>query len=377
MTSSPCPACLTPNAVGVSHCVACGQPLTLEATRAAQVPVQATLEPAELGLPFGTQLSAGRYQILSVMGQGGFGITYKARGANGLVAIKESFPHGLVARLPGGMVVAHDRLEFERLLVRFQFEAETLKLLAHPSATQFLDFFVENNTAYLVMEFLHGETLEAHLERGEALRLMEARRILFASLEVLRELHSLGLLHRDLKPANIMFTRDRIELIDYGSVVKYRLHERIKRERLLTPMYAPLEQFGQTVVLSPATDFYALGATLYHGLTLHAPPSSLERAQGIRFDPRAGLPVGDHAVTEVIARCLEMRMTDRPQHASKLLEMLRRGERADSSALTQRPLASSLFSPGDPQTRFFTLLVGGVILFIGACLWFTQWQLLH
>jgi serine/threonine protein kinase len=320
-----CPACLTVNALSASHCVTCGQPLTVAAARAATVLAVPIPDAASETLLPGATLKSGAYTILEVMGQGGFGITYKAQGRTGFVAIKESFPHDLALRLPGGRVVSRDHAEFERLLVRFQFEAETLQLMKHPSATQFLEFFTENGTAYLVMEFLEGETLETRIARGEPLRFMEARRVLFAVLEVLRELHSLGLLHRDIKPANLIFTRAGVELIDYGSAVKYRVGERIKRERLLTPMYAPLEQFGETVALAPGTDLYALGATLYHALTLHAPPTALERAKGASFNPRDALPMGDPAVNEVIAHCLEMRLEDRPKSAAELLEVLRYG----------------------------------------------------
>jgi serine/threonine-protein kinase len=344
-----CPTCLSENLAGASHCATCGQALTLEAQRHIEKPAPTPATPS-LNLVRGTRLKGGTYRILEVMGQGGFGITYKAASARGIVAIKESFPHDLATRLPGGRVVSGDRAEFERLLVRFQHEAETLTLLKHPSATQFLEFFLENGTAYLVMEFLQGETLEMRLASHKALRLMEARRVLFAVLEVLAELHRLGLLHRDIKPANLIFTPVGVELIDYGSAVKYRLHERIKRERLLTPMYAPLEQFGESVALSPATDFYALGATLYHALTLHAPPSALERAQGVVFDPRAKLPAGDAMVTEVIARCLEMRLEDRPRNASELLELLRRGQPYGEHAarVSQGRLPSQLFDPDNP-----------------------------
>jgi serine/threonine protein kinase len=320
-----CPTCLTENPSSATHCVTCGEALTREARLARVAPTSPEPKEPSEHLEVGTRLRGGAYTVLGVMGRGGFGVTYKAMGTRGTVAIKESFPFDLATRLPSGRVVSRERTEFERLLVRFQHEAETLQLLKHPSATQFLEFFEENGTAYLVMEFLRGDTLEARIERRETLRFMEARRVLFAVLEGLRELHGLGLLHRDIKPANLIFTKTGVELIDYGSAVKYRLHERIKRERLLTPMYAPLEQFGETVALSPATDFYALGATLYHALTLHAPPSALERAAGTAFDPAAALPAGDATVTEIVTRCLEMRMEDRPQTASELLELLSRG----------------------------------------------------
>jgi serine/threonine protein kinase len=369
-----CPTCLTVNDPSASQCVTCGQALSVAAARAAPRPSDPVSDAVSETLLPGATLKSGAYTILEVMGQGGFGITYKARSQTGFVAIKESFPHDLALRLPGGLVVSSDGAEFERLLVRFQLEAETLQLMKHPSATQFLEFFTENGTAYLVMEFLEGETLEMRIARGEALRFMEARRVLFAVLEVLRELHSLGLLHRDIKPANLIFTRAGVELIDYGSAVKYRIGERIKRERLLTPMYAPLEQFGETVALAPGTDLYALGATLYHALTLHAPPTALERAKGASFNPRAALPSGDPAVNEIIAHCLEMRLEDRPQSAAELLEVLRRG--VFPMPFTADQIKDfSLLDLRDPHTRWIFSVLLGALLFIGISLFFTSLQL--
>jgi serine/threonine protein kinase len=246
-----CPSCQTPNLETAHHCQRCG-----------------ALLPVAEHLPSSTQL--GTITLERVLGRGGFGITYLGRLENGTrVAVKEFFPEGTVKRLHGGMVLAlpDQKLEFERLLVRAQFEAETLQLLKHDSATAFFGSWQQNNTLYLAMEFIQGQSLQSRIESGVALREVEARAVLMACLGVLQELHGLGLLHRDIKPANIMLGKARVELIDYGSAVRFRLGERIKRERLLTPMYAPLEQFGEEVQLTPATDFYALAATLYHAIT--------------------------------------------------------------------------------------------------------------
>ena len=264
------------------------------------------------------------YRILERLGRGGFGITYRGFDAitKNYVAIKELFPDGAATRGNGGWVVPSDRNDFERLLVRMQFEARTLQLLRHKSATRVIDLIEQNGTVYLVMEFLGGETLEARIQSGKKLRNIEAREILFTVMSVLEELHGLALLHRDIKPANIMLNREdqggqRVELIDFGSLVKYRAGHRARFERLLTPMYAPLEQYGEEVELSPATDFYALGATLYHALTLQAPPSALKRANGKALTPIRDLePAIDAGLARFVTRSLQMRLDDRPQNVS-------------------------------------------------------------
>jgi serine/threonine protein kinase len=305
-----CLSCQTPNPETASHCLRCG-----------------ALLPVLEHLPSGSRL--GTVTIERVLGRGGFGITYLGRLENGApTAVKEFFPEGVVQRLRGGMVLAlpDQKPEFERLLVRAHFEAETLQLLKHPSATTFYGAWQQNGTMYMAMEFIKGQSLQKHLERGGKLREIEARAILMACLGVLSELHRLGLLHRDIKPANIMLSSTRVELIDYGSAIKFRIGERIKRERLLTPMYAPLEQFGEEVQLTPATDFYALAATLYHALTQVAPPSALERAQGAVFKPvRELVPSLSPSLARVIDESLSLKLEQRSQSATQIINDLQHG----------------------------------------------------
>ncbi len=317
-----CPTCNAPTNVSDPHCRTCGGSLTAPPVA---IPSSDDLAP---GTPIGKH-----YRILERLGRGGFGITYRGFDAitKSYVAIKELFPDGAATRGHGGWVVPSDRNDFERLLVRMQFEAKTLQLLRHQSATRVIDLIEANGTVYLVMEFLGGETLEARIASGHKLLNIEAREILFTVLSVLEELHGLALLHRDIKPANIMLNREdqggqRVELIDFGSLVKYHVGQRARFERLLTPMYAPLEQYGELVELAPATDFYALGATLYHALTLQVPPSALERAKGAVLTPIRDLePAIDVGLERFVMASLQMRMTDRPQHVSSALRALHEG----------------------------------------------------
>jgi serine/threonine protein kinase len=306
-----CPSCQTTNLETAYHCQRCG-----------------ALLPVLEHLPNGSKL--GTITLERVLGRGGFGITYLGRLEDGRqAAIKEFFPEGAVQRLRGGMVLAlpDQKLEFERLLVRAQFEAETLQLLQHESATAFYGTWQQNGTMYMAMEFIAGHSLESRIQSGVKLREIEARAVLMACLGVLQELHGLGLLHRDIKPANIMLGAFRVELIDYGSAVKFKIGERIKRERLLTPMYAPLEQFGKEVQLTPATDFYALAATIYHALTQVAPPNALERARGAVLKPIRELePHINPTFAKVIDDSLALKLELRPQSAIQMMNVLRHGQ---------------------------------------------------
>jgi serine/threonine protein kinase len=286
--------------------------------------------PIQDELPIGQKLIE-QLTVERVLGRGGFGITYLARTERGSrVAVKEFFPEGLVQRLVGGLLVplSHDaKLEFERLLVRAQFEAETLQLLKHPSATKCYGFWKQNGTAYMLMEYIQGDSLEQRIASGIKLREVEARAVLMACLEVLHELHGLGLLHRDIKPANIILSPKRVELIDFGSAVKYKVGQRIKRERLLTPMYAPLEQFAQEVQLTPATDLYALAKTLYHALTQVIPVNALERASGRVLPPIRQLePHISESLARVLDPCLAIKLEQRPSSALAILQELQHGQ---------------------------------------------------
>jgi serine/threonine protein kinase len=269
-------------------------------------------------LPKGLRLFDGAYEIEGVLGQGGFGITYLAKNptSGAKVAIKELFPEHLVHRDSSGNLhpKAGMQQEFEGLKSRFSREALTLKTINHPSSTRFIANWEELGTAFIAMEFVDGETLEARIARGALLSEEEAQAVLIPILQLLTEVHNKGLLHRDIKPANIILTsEERIELIDFGSVMKFSANQRIKiTSRLLTPAYAPLEQYGQEVMLTPSTDLYALAATIYAAMTGLAPVSALDRANGRALKPLKYF--APHVTTEfssIIMKALELRMEDR------------------------------------------------------------------
>lgn len=312
-----CPYCGTTNPVDAHVCRACGSGLENAPTVRASEPTPP--EPPLDHLEPGTQLYDGRYLIVDVLGQGGFGITYRAMNAQrgGYVAIKEFYPQGSVSRDVQGNIVPQRAFvqDFERGKLAFSAEAQKLRNFRHPSIVKALAVFVERNTAYLVMEYLHGETLEQRIARGKLLSESEARTILLQLLSALEEVHNLGVLHRDIKPANIVLTDDRPELIDFGTAVKFAQGRTMKvSRRLLTPAYAPLEQCATSAKLGPWTDLYALGATFYEAVTGVQPPSALERANGTALKPIRDInPMIREPFVRTLEKCLEMRVDTRPQ----------------------------------------------------------------
>ncbi len=313
----------------------------------------------------------GAFMLEGVLGRGGFGITYKARDLmfDVVVALKELFPDGLVTRAASGavQVSALAQADFERVKKQFTLEANTLQKIKHHSSTRFIGLFAINNTLYLAMEFVEGETLEARIERGALLSFQEAQAVLDDVLGVLEEAHHLGLLHRDIKPANIILKAGGASLIDFGSGLRFEKNRTIQvSQRLLTPEYAPLELYGQAVRLAPAADLYSLAATMYEAISGVRPASALDRVNGAVLESLAKYQPNIAAgFIKTIDAALELRVDARPQ---SVLEFRQRLGAKPSIPVT--PVASAVPNPPKvsnpvPTPRvvwLFIILASGVLL---------------
>lgn len=274
--------------------------------------------PLQTQLKTGTRLQNGKYSVGRVLGQGGFGITYL--GANTIlkmpVAIKELFMEGM-SRGNTGKVHAPSHTEFADEKLRFLDEARKLGRFSHPNIVRVLDVFEENNTVYLVMEHLQGETLGKRIELRGKLSSQEVLEVLDPVLDALQILHSENLLHRDIKPPNIFLTSSgRTVLIDFGSVRTFAAGKESNHTRLVTVGYAPLEQYSTAAKVGPYTDLYAVGATLFHALTGTPPPSVLDRVNGMLLP---SLPEGtDPVLAEVIHKTLALQIEERPQSIQQI-----------------------------------------------------------
>ncbi len=263
----------------------------------------------------------GRHEVLAVLGQGGFGITYRARDSqlNREVAIKEYLPTSLAYRADGTTVLPRSTKVAEDFTWgrdRFVAEGQTLASLHHaPGIVRVFDFLEINGTAYIVMEMLRGDTLEARIRSGGPLDGAAVERILWTLLDGLEQVHAAGFLHRDIKPANILLdARGSPTLIDFGASRAAMAGRTTAMTAIFTPGYAAAEQMT-SAKQGPWTDIYALSATLYHAITGKAPPNAFDRMLDDGYEPLAKLAPRGIAPGLVagIDAGLAVRASDRPQ----------------------------------------------------------------
>lgn len=274
----------------------------------------------------GSCLANGEYRIEKPLGQGGFGITYQGIDTklNRAVAVKEFFPEGCWRE--GSTVVSAGRWNAESYVnakQKFLLEGQTLGQFNHPGIVQVFYYFEENNTAYMVMEYLRGKTLAELLKQGK-LPEAEALRYISQVGEALAILHQAQFLHRDIKPDNIMLAEDgRVVLIDFGAARDFTSNSTTRYTALLTPGYAPLEQYGRALKYGAFTDIYALGSTLYHLLTGEVPLSAIERAAGVELKTvQEIVPYISTHVSDAIANAMSMPITERIQSVGEFLDQL-------------------------------------------------------
>lgn len=239
-------------------------------------------------------------RIESVLGAGGFGITYLATdtGLNRLVALKEYFPQNAWREQHSRIVRTNEgdgSQSFQIGLERFHKEGKALAMFKHPNIVGIRRLLLANETAYLVMDYENGETLESYINcLGRPLTYNEAEAIFNPLLDGLRAIHDRNLLHLDIKPENIFLRSDGIPLlIDFGGA-RHQLGQasRVVSFLVATDGYAPNEQYTGTQ-LQPSTDIYAAAATIYFSVTGEMPSDSPIRANAVidgRNDPL--LPVG-------------------------------------------------------------------------------------
>ena len=283
-------------------------------------------------LPVGSTLMQGKYRIVAVLGQGGFGITYKGEHTmlGTTVAIKEFFMKGACERDENSTHVTTSQSNSElasRFRTKFLKEAKTLAALKHPNIIRVFDVFEDNGTAYYVMDYIEGNNLSDIVEGKGRLSEPLALKYIRQVANALNYLHQKKLLHLDVKPANILLDKNtgNAILIDFGVSKQY---DQDGQQTSTTPPaiskgYSPVEQYAQgsnVKTFSPATDIYSLAATLYKLVTGNTPPES-----NLLLNEDEQLPPYPSNVSEVtrnaIAECLQTRKK-RPQSISEFLQLL-------------------------------------------------------
>ena len=291
-------------------------------------------------LPQGYRLD--EYELVRVLGFGGFGMTYLGYDHNldKAVAIKEYLPSDIAARTGDNSVApqaSQFRDDFEWGLDRFVDEARTLARFDHRHIIKVHRFFQAHGTAYIVMEYAEGETLSAYLNRRGTLQEAELTAILYPILDGLAVVHSADFLHRDIKPGNIII-RDEDKspvLLDFGAARQAIGSKSRSITSIITPGYAPIEQYSSRGIQGTWTDIYALGAVCYRALTGEVPDDATDRVIQDTL-----LPVVDrcsgHASRSFLSsidRALQVNAEDRPQSISEWRAML--GEAASGSVTFQ------------------------------------------
>ncbi|MGE4013138.1 MAG: protein kinase [Alphaproteobacteria bacterium] len=306
-------------------------------------------------LPAGYQLF--EYEVEAVLGHGGFGITYLAwdRNLDKQVAIKEYLPAEFAVRQGPQSVrprSTSDEGDYKWGLERFVKEAQTLALFRHPSIVPVYRFFEANGTAYMVMEYQKGQSL-AELVRAHAGRFTEQEllSLLFPMLDGLAEVHKAGYLHRDVKPGNIFIREDGIPvLLDFGAARDAVGRKSKNLTSIVTPGYAPLEQYYADGNQGPWTDIYALAAIVHQAITGRIPPEAPARVKRDPYEPLAQVAAGKDspAFLAAIDRALAVDEVQRPQTTAEWRDQLL-GRSAIPAASSARPAETTQFA-GDPAT---------------------------
>lgn len=277
-------------------------------------------------LPNNSYLQSGKYRILKILGQGGFGITYLAEDLRlgRKIAIKELFIKNICWRKDNRDVAySPDNADlFLKVYNRFLKEAKHLASLKNPHIINIHDSFEEHNTAYYVMDYIDGINLDEYVKRNGPLSEKTALRVIRQAAEALKYLHDIPMTHFDVKPANLMLVKDTdsVVLIDFGLSVQYDSN---RNATTMLPAisngFSALEMYNQVTSFSPQSDIYSLGATLYFLTTGTIPPSALDIATGEKTIMMNNVPA---SVQDVISHSMQLSKSARPQNITAFINSL-------------------------------------------------------
>ena len=282
-------------------------------------------------LPIGHFLRNGEYVVGKVLGKpGGFGITYLAWDTrlDIKVAIKEFLPFQLASRNADGSSVSIHAQEYKENfslgLDKFLEEAKILAQLRNSNIVRVSNYFAENGTGYIVMDYIEGESLQEYMERIGRIRTEDAVELMLPILKALDYLHSKDIIHRDVKPTNIYITNDgQPVLLDFGSARQTMLCENLSMTAVVSPGYAPIEQYNRKGKQGAFTDIYSCAAVLYQMISGIQPQESL-----LRNVEEETIPLSDIDsqippwVNEAIMWGLKINPNERPKDVREFVNLL-------------------------------------------------------
>ena len=291
------------------------------------------------------------YRIEKMLGGGGFGITYLAQDINLQlpVAIKEYFPGDLAVRAADLSVhvrSTENRGQFQWGLERFLDEARALASFRHPNIVRVLRYFKENGTAYIVMEYESGDPLKRWLAKQPALDQQGLLKIIYPLMDGLEAVHKVNFLHRDIKPDNIYIRADGTPvLLDFGAA--RRLTGNQDMTNIVSPGFAPFEQYHSKGHQGPWTDVYSLGAVMYWMTTGHKP---MESASRVREDsmPKAADTASAVVFGAPLLRAIDWAMTPNETQRPQDIAALRQALLSSDFVKTQTLRAASVLVPPTP-----------------------------
>ncbi len=291
--------------------------------------------------PLPPETLIGGYRVIRKVAAGGFGLVYLAIDTDGQqVAVKEYLPASLASREAGSLApkVHPDKLSLYRLgLKSFFEEGRSLAQISHPSVVSVLNFFRENETVYMVMNYLEGASLQEFivtardLKQAKVFRESTIRSLFDEILRGLRIVHQHKMLHLDIKPANIFVTDDnKSVLIDFGAAREVLNKEGNFIRTMYTPGFAAPEMYRRDTSMGPWTDIYAIGACMYACMHGYPPVEAPQRATGDKIAATMKHLQGIYSddLIDVVQWCMALDPVSRPQSVFALQKELNKsGER--------------------------------------------------
>jgi hypothetical protein len=331
---------------------------------------------SHLALPVGFMLQ--EYTIESVLGVGGFGITYLAQDNNlqCRVAIKEYLPNDLAQRIAGQTVIPRsdaDTADYRLGLERFLDEARVLASFRHHNIVRVSRFYEANQTAYMVMDYERGESLRSWREKHGAPDEATLKRMFLPLLDGLQTVHGAGVVHRDIKPANI-YVRDTdgsLVLLDFGAARQMTGGDSESLTSIVTPGYAPFEQYHARGAQGPWSDLYALAGVLYWLVTGQKPLEAPSRVKRDAMTPAIEAGAGRFSAGFLQAIDWALRVDDdaRPRDVAEFRPVLmgdaRVPERAGVASAPRAEIGSATTGGRRGQFKFAAIVAVAFAIVIG------------